>query len=228
MTKLTNLAEKLETELHELVAVHTLVNDEITIECEVKNLRTALYQLRDHEAFAFDQLIDLCGVDYLQYGEYDWETEAASDRGYSRGVEKQEPRAYSWTKPRFAVVYHLLSTKKNHRLRVKVFVEEANLVVPSVHDIWKVANWFEREAYDLFGILFENHPDLRRILTDYGFIGHPFRKDFPLSGHVEMRYDACLQKVIYEPVDIEPRVLVPKVIRSDNRYLDKEEKKGEK
>ena len=128
-------------------------------------------------------------------------------------------------KPRFAVVYHLLSTPKNHRLRLTVFVDEACLIVPSVHALWKCANWFEREAYDLYGILFDGHPDLRRILTDYGFIGHPFRKDFPISGHVEMRYDALLKKVIYEPVDIEPRILVPKVIRSDNRYLDLQEVK---
>src|SRR5690606_5941439 len=119
--------------------------------------------------------------------------------------------------------YHLLSTTHNHRLRVKVFLEENRLIIPSVHDLWKAANWFEREAYDLYGILFDGHPDLRRILTDYGFVGHPFRKDFPLSGQVEMRYDAQLQKVIYEPVDIEPRVGVPKVIRNDNRYHNLQE-----
>ncbi len=220
MTKLTNLAEKLTTELAGLIATTSLANGEITLECEVDHIKEALYQLRMHEAFAFDELIDLCAVDYLLYGEYDWETESASERGFSRGVERQEVKAYAMTKPRFAVVYHLLSTTLNHRLRVKVFCEESHLVVPSVHDIWKAADWFEREAYDLYGILFENHPDLRRILTDYGFIGHPFRKDFPLTGQVEMRYDATLQKVIYEPVDIQPRTLVPKVIRSDNRYLD--------
>ena len=129
-------------------------------------------------------------------------------------------------KPRFAVVYHLLSTSKNHRLRLKVFLDESHLIIPSVHEIWKGANWFEREAYDLYGVLFDGHPDLRRILTDYGFIGHPFRKDFPISGHVEMRYDAHLQQVIYEPVDIEPRVLVPKVIRDDNRYFDLQPSEG--
>ena len=220
MTKLTNLAEKLNTELEGLLLAVSLLNDEITLECEVKHVKTALHQLRHHEAFVFDQLMDLCAVDYLQYGEYDWETETATENGFSRGVEKQEARAYALAKPRFAVVYHLLSTKKNQRVRVKVFVEETHLMVPSVHDIWKGANWFEREAYDLYGILFENHPDLRRILTDYGFIGHPFRKDFPVSGQVEMRYDARLKQVIYEPVDIEPRILVPKVIRNDNRYLE--------
>lgn len=220
MTKLTKLAEKLTTEFKGLFSSLSLANEELTLECTVKALKAILNQLRVHELFLFDQLIDLCAVDYLLYGEYDWETDSATESGFSRGVERQEARAYALTKPRFAVVYHLLSTQKNHRIRVKVFVDESNLVVPSVHDIWKAANWFEREAYDLYGILFENHPDLRRILTDYGFIGHPFRKDFPLSGQVEMRYDALLQKVIYEPVDIEPRISVPKVIRNDNRYLD--------
>ncbi|KTC87971.1 MULTISPECIES: NADH-quinone oxidoreductase subunit C [Legionella] len=228
MTKLTDLAERLKTELNEQISGISLENEEITLECKVEHLKDVLYQLRKHEALAFDQLIDICAVDYLLYGEYDWETESATESGFSRGVERQEAKAYAMTKPRFAVVYHLLSTKLNQRLRVKVFVEESQLVVPSVHNIWKAANWFEREAYDLYGILFEDHPDLRRLLTDYGFIGHPFRKDFPLSGYVEMRYDASLQKVIYEPVDIEPRILVPKVIRNDNRYLDIQHHGGEK
>lgn len=220
MTKLTNLAEKISSEFEEKVTSISLLHDEITVECDVNRLKDLLLQFRDQDIFSCDLLVDLCAIDYLQYGEYDWETEAASEHGFSRGVEQQEARAYVLNKPRFAVVYHLLSTKKNHRIRIKTFVDESNLVVPSIHDIWKGAGWFEREAYDLFGILFENNPDLRRILTDYGFIGHPFRKDFPLSGHVEMRYDALLQKVIYEPVDIEPRILVPKVIREDNRYLE--------
>lgn len=223
MTKQDNLAECLRQELMDsLVSITTALN-EVTVECDVDKLIKVLLHLRDHPAFAFDQLIDLCGVDYLLYGEYDWETDCASEKGFSRGVESQEARAVVLDKPRFAVVYHLLSTSKNHRLRLKVFVDEACLTVPSAHAIWKSCNWFEREAYDLFGILFDGHPDLRRILTDYGFIGHPFRKDFPVSGHVEMRYDALLKKVIYEPVDIEPRVLVPKVIRSDNRYMDLQE-----
>ncbi|KTD18128.1 NADH-quinone oxidoreductase subunit C [Legionella jordanis] len=227
MTKLTSLAEKLTGELNGLITSIDVANDEITLETELAYLKSALFQLRDHEAFAFEQLIDLCAVDYLLYGDYDWETEEATENGFSRGVERQEAKAYSLSKPRFAVVYHLLSIKLNQRIRVKVFVEESHLIVPSVHEIWKGANWFEREAYDLFGILFDGHPDLRRILTDYGFIGHPFRKDFPLSGHVEMRYDARLQKVIYEPVDIEARILVPKVIRNDNRYLGPKNAGGE-
>lgn len=222
MTKNDALAELLHLEFANSFSSVTIAQEEVTVICALAQLKKTLYQLRDHAAFAFDQLIDLCAVDYLHYGNYDWETEPATEQGFSRGVEAQEYKVVTLTHPRFAVVYHLLSTEKNHRLRLKVFVEENQLIVPSVHAIWKGANWFEREAYDLFGILFDGHPDLRRILTDYGFIGHPFRKDFPLSGHVEMRYDASLKKVIYEPVDIQPRILVPKVIRHDNRYLDQQ------
>ncbi|WP_419419600.1 NADH-quinone oxidoreductase subunit C [Legionella sp. D16C41] len=220
MTKLATLAEQVKKELDGKIASISIEFDEITLDTEVANVRFVLNTLKSSESFAFDQLMDLCGVDYLHYGQYDWETQEATEYGFSRGVERFESRAYIMNKPRFAVVYHLLSTTLNHRIRVKTFVDEQHSVVPSVHDLWKGANWFERETYDLYGILFENHPDLRRILTDYGFIGHPFRKDFPLSGHVQMRYDARAEKVVYEPVDIEPRVLVPKVIRSDNRYFD--------
>ncbi|MCW8445000.1 NADH-quinone oxidoreductase subunit C [Fluoribacter gormanii] len=221
-TKNDYLVEQLKNELASQFKDISVAYDEVTIECDGSNLKAIMLELRDLEAFCFDQLIDLCAVDYLLYGECDWETDSATESGFSRGVERQEAKVYALDKPRFAVVYHLLSTKKNHRLRVKIFVDESHLIVPSVHHLWKGANWFEREAYDLYGILFEGHPDLRRILTDYGFIGHPFRKDFPLSGHVEMRYDAKLEKVIYAPVDIEPRVLVPKVIRNDNRYIGDE------
>ncbi|ARB92489.1 NADH-quinone oxidoreductase subunit C [Legionella longbeachae] len=219
MTKNDYLVEQLKSELASYVDGVSVAHNEVTIEVDVSNLKAVMHELRDLESFCFDQLIDLCAVDYLLYGQYDWETDAATEKGFSRGVERQETKACTLDKPRFAVVYHLLSTKKNHRIRVKVFVDESHLIVPSVHDLWKGANWFEREAYDLYGVLFEGHPDLRRILTDYGFIGHPFRKDFPLSGHVEMRYDAKSEKVIYAPVDIEPRILVPKVIRNDNRYI---------
>lgn len=225
MTKLTSLAEKIETELEAMQTSVAIANNEITIECDTAHIISLLTQLKTHASFAFDQLIDLCAVDYLYYGEYDWETDSASENGFSRGVEPRMERACSPEKKRFAVVYHLLSTTLNQRVRVKVFVAESHPVIPSANEIWKAANWFEREAYDLYGILFENHPDLRRILTDYGFIGHPFRKDFPLGGHVEMRYDASYQKVIYEPVDLEPRVMVPKVIRRDNRYCDNKEGK---
>lgn len=218
MSKIESLVDHLNTELTASVQTITLTHHEVTLECRVADLKTILLQLRDQAIFSFDQLIDVCAVDYLVYGKFDWETEPATERGFSRATASQESHCGTWDKPRFAVVYHLLSTINNHRLRVKVFVNESNLIVPSVMDLWKSADWFEREAYDLYGILFDGHPDLRRILTDYGFIGHPFRKDFPVSGYVEMRYDATLQKVIYEPVDIEPRILVPKVIRHDSRY----------
>lgn len=227
MTKNEYLIEKLQVDLANHITELTSAYGEVTIECEVQNLLPVMIELRGREEFSFDELIDLCGVDYLHYGDYDWETESATEHGFSRGVERQEAKAYAVNKPRFAVVYHLLSTKKNHRLRVKLFVEESHLIVPSVHHLWKSANWFEREAYDLYGILFDGHPDLRRLLTDYGFIGHPFRKDFPLSGEVEMRYDAKLQKVIYAPVDIVPRIVVPKVIRNDNRYIGNEGSKND-
>lgn len=194
--------------------------DELTLICESQHIETVLTWLKNHKKLQFDTLIDLCAVDYLTYGQYDWETDSATEGGFSRGVEPQERYSVKHGKPRFAVVYHLLSCSLNHRIRVKVFVPIENLSIQTAVEIWPAANWFEREAYDLYGIMFMGHPDLRRILTDYGFVGHPFRKDFPLSGHVEMRYDATLKRVVYEPVDIEPRILVPKVIRQDNRYLD--------
>ena len=187
---------------------------ELTVVLDASVLLETMEQLRTQPLFLFDQLIDVCAVDYLHYGKAEWETDEASTRGFSRAVERDaqsEPSASE--SPRFAVVYHLLSTRNNQRLRIKVYLDEAYVMIPSVVGIWRSANWFEREAYDMFGILFEGHPDLRRVLTDYGFIGHPFRKDFPVSGHVEMRYDATLKKVVYQPVEIEPRTLVPKVIR---------------
>lgn len=219
MAKNDYLVEQLTADLASLIVEITVAYGEVTIETKAQDLKRVMLSLRDGEALNFDQLVDLCGVDYLHYGESDWKTESATESGFSRGVEPQEEIKWTMDKPRFAVVYHLLSIKNNLRLRVKVFTDSAHLIVPSVHDVWAGANWFEREAYDLYGILFEGHPDLRRILTDYGFIGHPFRKDFPLSGQVEMRYDAKLAKVIYAPVDITPRVQVPKVIRTDNRYI---------
>jgi NADH-quinone oxidoreductase subunit C len=155
----------------------------------------ACLALRDDEALKFEQLIDLCGVDYSAYAE---------ERG-GRG----RPAA------RYAVVYHLMSVTHNHRVRVRAFLDDPEPRIGSVIEIWPVADWYEREAFDLFGIVFDGHPDLRRILTDYGFVGHPFRKDFPLSGHVEMRYDPEQRRVVYEPVSIAPRVLVPRVIREE-------------
>lgn len=197
---------------------------ETTLACPQAHTMELLSLLKNGIHFKFDMLIDLCGVDYLSYGRADWETDFSTGSGYCRGVEEQvEYLATEHAPSRFAVVYHLLSTDLNHRCRVKVFLDDQLPAIPTASFLWNAANWFEREAYDLYGILFEGHQDLRRLLTDYGFIGHPFRKDFPLSGHVEMRYDATLQRVIYEPVEIEPRVLVPKVIRKDNRYLGEKE-----
>ncbi|ABA59016.1 NADH-quinone oxidoreductase subunit C [Nitrosococcus oceani] len=195
-----------------------LERGELTIEVPREFYFAVCKALRDEENFGFEQLIDLCGVDYMEYGLSDWETKKATVDGFSRAVERRQYKKQAWTRSRFAVVVHLLSVRHNWRLRVRTFVDEEILVAPSVIQLWASVNWFEREAFDLFGILFEGHPDLRRILTDYGFIGHPFRKDFPLSGNVEMRYDPEQQRVIYEPVSIEPRVLVPRVIRDDHRY----------
>jgi NADH-quinone oxidoreductase subunit C len=167
-------------------------------------------------------LMDVCGVDYLSYGSAEWTTSSATGTGFSRGVQREPvilDEADTFDPRRFAVVYHLLSIQHNMRLRMRVFTGVENPpIVRSVVDIWNSANWFEREAFDLYGILFEGHPDLRRILTDYGFIGHPFRKDFPLMGNVEVSYDSDKGRVAYQPVSIEARTLVPKVIRDDNRY----------
>ena len=193
---------------------------EVTFEVPSDRLLEVVAALRDEAVFHFEQLIDACGVDYLSYGNDEWHGRASST-GFSRGVERQLPARKLGAPRRFAVVYHLMSVRHNRRLRLKVYCPDDDYpVVPSVTSIWPVANWFEREAFDLYGVLFEGHPDLRRILTDYGFVGHPFRKDFPLSGHVEMRYDPIERRVVYEPVNITPRVLVPRVIRDDNRYSD--------
>jgi NADH-quinone oxidoreductase subunit C len=191
-------------------AKYLLEQNQITLEVSASELRNICLKLRDNSQFMFEQLMDLCAVDYLKYGVGEWETNSATAQGFSRAVNVN---ASVSTLPRFAVVYHLLSVARNQRLRIRVFLDANNLRIPSVIDIWNSADWYEREAFDLFGILFEGHPDLRRILTDYGFIGHPFRKDFPLIGQVEMRYDAGEGRVIYEPVSIEPRTLVPKVVR---------------
>jgi NADH-quinone oxidoreductase subunit C len=196
--------------------------DQLTYVVPKESLLDVCRALRDESDFSFEMLIDLCGVDYLSYGDAEWETRSATDHGFSRGVRRETivPDADTQFDPRrFAVVYQLLSVSRNLRLRLRVFTGTSNPpIVPSLVDIWSSANWYEREAFDLFGILFEGHPDLRRILTDYGFIGHPFRKDFPLSGNVEMHYDAAQARVVYRPVDIEPRTLVPRTIRDDNRY----------
>lgn len=167
--------------------------DEVTVEVAARDYLAAARILRDAPGCQFEQLIDLCGVDYSTWGEG------------------------AWDGARYAVVSHLLSVSLNQRVRLRVFaVDDDFPVVDSLVDVWRAANWYEREAFDLYGIVFEGHDDLRRILTDYGFIGHPFRKDFPLSGHVEMRYDAELKRVVYQPVTIEPREITPRIIREDN------------
>lgn len=198
---------------------------EVAAVVDAEHLIEAATMLRDNHNF--EQLIDVCGVDYLHYGVDEWETGGS---GFSRGVSESsvgrlsfgdEVPVYDENKSRFAAVYHLLSIKNNARLRLKVFATDNEFpVVPSVVDIWSSADWPEREAFDLMGIHFDGHPDLRRLLTDYGFVGHPFRKDFPLIGNVEMRYDPQKKRVIYEPVTIEPRVLVPRVIRRNTRKND--------
>ncbi len=192
----------------------TVAYDQITLEILIEDLLQTCLLLRDAAEFKFDLLLDICGVDYLLYGIDEWATKSATSQGFSRGVTCIAAEDTEIKRPaRFAVVYHLLSTQLNQRLRLKVFTPGDPPHIPSVLDVWSSANWYEREAFDLFGIIFDGHPDLRRILTDYGFIGHPFRKDFPLIGQVEMRYDALAARVIYEPVSIAPRTLVPKVIR---------------
>lgn len=220
MADVTELAKRLEKSLAKFPIEMQVAFDEITIEVPALQLIPIVQILRNHPDCAFEQLMDLCGVDYLDYGVDEWRTESATLTGFSRGVERTaNEENIRWQKPRFAVVYHLLSLTHNHRLRVRTFPEGEPPHVPSVMPVWDVANWFEREAFDLYGIQFKGHPDLRRILTDYGFIGHPFRKDFPLIGEVEPRYDAEAGRVINEPVSIVPRTLTPKVIRDDNRYM---------
>jgi NADH-quinone oxidoreductase subunit C len=193
--KSQTLSSNVQQRFAKLLQTCVVANNEVTIEVAATDIINVCTILRDDAVFDFDLLIDLCGVDYLEYGEG------------------------GWNKPRFAVVYHLLSITNNQRLRVRAFVDEQEPVIASVVSLWNCANWFEREAFDLFGILFDGHPDLRRLLTDYGFIGHPFRKDFPLVGNVEMRYDPEKRRVVYEPVTLVERVIVPRVIRKDHRYV---------
>ncbi len=192
-TKLAALAENLKSVLGDKIAGIDESYGELTLVVNATDLLWTAAQLRDHAQLRFEQLVDLCGVDYLEFG--------------------NRPREGA----RYAVVYHLLSISRNQRLRLRVFAAEDDFPsVDSVNGIWPSANWYERETFDLFGIVFPGHPDLRRILTDYGFIGHPFRKDFPLSGYVEMRYDPDQSRVVYQPVSIEPRETVPRVVRETN------------
>jgi len=203
--------------LADAVLTSVIALDELTIEVAPSRAIESFTKLK--EIIGFEQLIDICGVDYLSYGDANWETMAAANKGFSRGVFDfaEEKSEEDLNKPRrFASVYHLISIARNLRIRVKVFPENTQMpIVPSVMSIWNCADWFERESFDLLGIIYEGHPDLRRLLTDYGFIGHPLRKDFPLVGQVEMRYDNEKGRVVYEPVTIENRVNVPRVIRED-------------
>ena len=213
-----SLGNELRLVCGERLVLHTSANGEITAEVPTAELLAIALQLREAPSLKFELLVDVAGVDYLDYGRSEWQTEQASGSGFSRGVNEAAGHTLR-DQRRFAVVYQLLSLTHNRRLRLRAWCEgEEDPAVDSVTGIWASANWFEREAFDLFGILFRNHPDLRRLLTDYGFIGHPFRKDFPLIGNVEVRYDAERKRVVYEPVSIEPRTLVPRVIRHDNRY----------
>jgi len=198
--KVQTLATQIQQKIGDCKCVVAL--SELTIEVPRERLHEVCTILHDDPQFNFQILIDVCGMDYLQYGEGAYQGE------------------------RFAAVYHLLSVANNQRLRVRTFLDGDTPRVDSVIDIWASANWYEREAYDLFGILFVGHPDLRRLLTDYGFVGHPFRKDFPLSGNVEMRYDPERERVVYEPVSITPRVTVPRVIPHDHRYVEESEKEA--
>jgi NADH-quinone oxidoreductase subunit C len=273
---LETLAEQISARFGDAVTRVASRCDELTFDVAPGSIVAVSRALHDEPQWSFEQLIDLCGVDYLQYGRTEWNTETATFRGFSRGVSRGTPGALALergetpaaamaldaaaadslsrgagerggedsgtlTRPagdlsqhdgraedrqaapgeekRFAVVYHLLSVKTNRRLRLRVWCPPGEPpMIDSVIGVWKAADWFEREAFDLFGMLFRGHPDLRRLLTDYGFIGHPFRKDFPLTGNVEVRYDPTKRRVVYEPVTIEPRTLVPRVIREDNRY----------
>ena len=220
------LADRLRSRFADAMVSVAEPRGEITIDVAASAWLAAALALRDE--FVFEQCVDVSGVDYLSYGSDEWDTDVSSE-GFSRGVEGKGAGRFAWGESpngaansperRFAAVAHLLSYQHNQRLRLRTFAENDDLpVVSSLTSVWPGTNWFEREAFDLYGIVFEGHPDLRRILTDYGFVGYPFRKDFPLIGNVEVRYDAEKKRVVYEPVSIEPRVLVPRVIRDDARY----------
>ncbi|MEO7063420.1 MAG: NADH-quinone oxidoreductase subunit C [Dokdonella sp.] len=224
----SDFARVIEAKLGQKLAKISESRGEITLEVLPENWLAVATMLRDDADLRFEQLMDLCGVDYLSYGQVEWDTTDVSSEGFSRGVEGDGPGRFNWAnRPqpaaiahRFAAVAHLLSISHNKRVRLRAYCVDDDLPsLPSLVGVWPSVNWFEREAFDLFGIIFEGHPDLRRILTDYGFVGHPFRKDFPLIGNVEVRYDLEKKRVVYEPVtSVEPRVLVPRTIRDDSRY----------
>ncbi|MCP3672318.1 MAG: NADH-quinone oxidoreductase subunit C [Gammaproteobacteria bacterium] len=221
--RLDALADNLRAQFEQRGCEISTALGEITMVVPREQLIEIATQLHDDELFQFKLLIDICGVDYAGYGSSQWVTKEASATGFGRGVDESECEASESGSDRFAVVYHLLSVTLNHRLRLRTFVETEHPIVDSVIGVWNSSDWFEREAFDMYGILFKGHPDLRRILTDYGFVGHPLRKDFPLSGHVEMRYDPEQRRVIYQPVTIPARTQMPRVIREDHRPLAEEE-----
>ena len=228
MSKLEQFKESLESQIEALTPAPGTTG-ELSYEVEASELKAVALRLRDE--FGFEMLMDLCGVDYLAFGQDEWKASEATDLGFSRGVQRSREGVPGFeasnSEKRFAVAYQLLSIQHNLRLRLKAFCEPGEPpLIDSMLPVWSSADWFEREAFDLFGILFRGHPDLRRLLTDYGFIGHPFRKDFPLIGNVEVRYDPEKGRVVYQPVSIEPRTLVPKVIREDSRYLDGDEEEA--
>ena len=219
MTRIEATAQAIESRIGANARRVAALPGELAIEVAPDQWLTVCQQLRDAPDLKFEQLIDLSGVDYLDYGRSEWTTEAATASGFSRGVERDTPHP-ELEGPRFAVVCQLLSVSRNTRLRIRCrCLTGEPPMIDSLTGIWASADWYEREAFDLFGILFRGHPDLRRILTDYGFIGHPFRKDFPLIGNVEVRYDPAKGRVVYEPVSIVPRVTVPKVIRKDRASI---------
>ncbi|HIF50312.1 MAG TPA: NADH-quinone oxidoreductase subunit C [Thiotrichaceae bacterium] len=224
MESAASLKIKLEERFSDESVSCVLDRGQVTMEFPAEHVLSVCKALRDDKLFSFSQLSDVCGVDYSEYGEVNWVTHETTSTGFSRGRESEsQQKSNVYNNKRFAVVYHLLSLKNNIRLRLRCFVSGEPPRISSVTNIWSSADWFERETFDLFGILFDGHPDLRRILTDYGFIGHPFRKDFPLEGNVEVRYDEDKKRVVYQPVTITNRVLVPRVIREDNRYIAVEE-----
>jgi NADH-quinone oxidoreductase subunit C len=213
------LADSVQQQLGDSIKSVPAPPGEIAFEVQAADLLRVCRTLRDSPELKFEMLMDLAGVDYLHYGRDEWQTESATRSGFSRARVARASAPDPAMPGRFGVTYQLLSITHNHRLRLRVKCPDTSEpAVDSLIEVWASANWFEREAFDLFGILFRGHPDLRRILTDYGFIGHPFRKDFPLTGNVEVIYDHEKKRVVYQPVSIVPRVLVPKVIRDDNRY----------
>ena len=213
MSRLSELSEYLTGSLSDSLLSSHIRLDELTCEIRGEDIVEVCEKLRDDPKTQFDQLIDLCGMDYSTYGQD--EDAGVKDGGTSEGKP--------WAGSRYAVVYHLLSLNHNFRIRLRCDLDENQPTIDSINPVWAAADWFEREAFDLFGIIFKGHTDLRRLLTDYGFIGHPFRKDFPLSGQVEMRFDEEQKRVIYQPVTIEDRILVPKTIRKDSFVKSRDE-----